>query len=62
MTLRDYFAALAMHAELVTNGVPGEACEALIEAAVKANRSVEDQMAFNAYEIADAMIAERSKP
>lgn len=56
MSLRDYFAAKAMHAELVTNGVPGEACEALIEAAEKANRSPEDQMAFNAYEMADAML------
>lgn len=59
MTLRDYFAAKAMHAELMTCGVPGEACESLIRAAGKAARDPIAQMAFNAYEMADAMLNAR---
>ncbi|WP_395119676.1 hypothetical protein ACFCQI_01800 [Rhodanobacter sp. FW102-FHT14D06] len=58
-TLRDDFAKAAMHAELITCGVPGEPCDALIEAAEQAGRSVEGQVAWNAYRMADAMLAER---
>jgi hypothetical protein len=60
MTLRDYFAGKAMHAELTTSGVPGEACNALVAAAATAGRDVADQLALNAYEIADAMLKARS--
>jgi len=59
MSLRDYFAAEAMHAELMTCGVPGEACEAMLDAADKAGRSPELHMAMNAYEMADAMLRAR---
>lgn len=61
MSLRDYFAAKAMHAELVTNGVPGPSVDALLEAARAADRTPEEQMAWNAYQMADAMLAEREK-
>lgn len=60
MSLRDYFAAKFAHAELVTCGVPGEACEALCRAADTAKISVEEQIARNAYFLADAMIKARS--
>jgi hypothetical protein len=59
MTLRDYFAAKFAHAELMTCGVPGKACNALIAAAANAGRKVETQIAFNAYEMADAMLKAR---
>lgn len=59
MTLRDYFAAKAMHAEVMTSGVPGPACDALVAAAHKAGRDPADQLAFNAYEWADAMLKAR---
>jgi hypothetical protein len=61
MTLRDYFAAKAMHAHLITDTVPGEACDALIDAAMKAGSDPIDQIALNAYEVADAMLRARSK-
>lgn len=57
--LRDRFAAKAMHAELMTCGVPGKACDALVKAAVAAGREPEEQIAFNAYKMADAMLAAR---
>jgi hypothetical protein len=58
-TLRDKFAAKAMLAELMTCGVPGKACNALIAAAANAGRKVKAQIAFNAYEMADAMLKAR---
>ena len=60
MSLRDYFAAKAMHAELVTTTHEPSA-DALVKAAVLANHSVEQHIAFNAYKLADAMLAERDK-
>ena len=60
MSLRDYFAAKAMHAELVTTTHEPSA-DALVKAAVLANHSVEQHIAFNAYRLADAMLAERDK-
>ena len=59
--MRDYFAAKAMHAELNTAGWHKGAAEALNEAAALAGRSAEQQIAFNAYTLADAMLAERKK-
>jgi len=58
-SLRDDFAIAAMHAELITCGVPGLPCDALIEAAQRAGRSPEEQVAWNAYRMADAMLGER---
>ena len=60
MSIRDYFAAKAMHAELVTTTHEPSA-DALVKAAVLANHSVEQHIAFNAYKLADAMLAERDK-
>lgn len=62
MTLRDYFAAKAMHAELATAGAFVAPAEALAEAAERAGNTIEAQIAINAYALADAMLAERVKP
>lgn len=59
MTLRDYFAAKAMHAHLITDTVPGEAADALLEAAERAGRDPLDHLCINAYEVADAMLRAR---
>lgn len=59
MSLRDYFAAKAMHDELMTCGVPGDACAALVTAMKKSHRTPEEQIAWNAYEMADAMLRAR---
>lgn len=58
MTLRDYFAAKVMHAEIVTCGVPGEACDAMIEA-MESGDSVEDAIAKTSYRMADAILRAR---
>ncbi|MDQ0068305.1 hypothetical protein J2W34_000079 [Variovorax boronicumulans] len=60
MSLRDHFAGLAMQAHLITDTVPGDACEALLEAAERAGREPLDHLAFNAYEAADAMLKARA--
>ncbi len=57
--LRDHFAGLAMLAHLITDTVPGPACDALVEAAEKAGRDPVLHLAMNAYEVADAMIEAR---
>ncbi len=57
LTKRELFALVAMHAELMTCGVPGEACDDLIEAANNARKAPEDQMALNACLAADALLA-----
>ena len=62
MSHRALFAAILMHAELVTNGVPGEACDALIAACEATGREPEDQMAFNAVQCADALVRELANP
>lgn len=61
MSLRDYFAAKAMHAELVTAGALPEPRDCLVAEAEKAGRPVERQIAYNAYRLADAMLSERAK-
>jgi hypothetical protein len=62
MSLRDYFAAQAMQAEIITStsDATPESADALIEAAERAGRSTLDQLAFNAYEWADAMLKARA--
>jgi hypothetical protein len=61
MSLRDYFAAKAMHAEILTTAgdTTPEAGDALVSAAARHGRTVEQQIAFNAYAMADAMLAAR---
>lgn len=62
MTLRDYFAAKAMQAEMITtwSDATPESAEAFARAATRAGRSVEAHLAFNAYLIADAMLKART--
>ena len=60
-TLRDKFAGKAMHAELATAGIDGPAADALIDAAQDNDQTIEERIAFNAYRLADAMLAERAK-
>jgi len=62
MSQRALMAAILMHGELVTDGVPGEACDALIEAADEAGREVEEQMAVNAVTMADALLRALAEP
>lgn len=61
MSLRDYFAAQAMQAEIITSSSDAtpESAQALVAAAEKAGRSPQRHLAHNAYEWADAMLAER---
>lgn len=63
MTLRDYFAAKAMQAEIVTScsDATPRSASALYEAARANGQTVEQRIAFNAYRIADAMLTEREK-
>jgi hypothetical protein len=56
MSQRAVFSALLMHAELLSCGGPGEACDALVAAAAASGREVEDQMATNAVQCADALL------
>lgn len=62
MSKRELFAAILMHSEAVTCGVPGEAADALIEVAQGAGRDVEDQMARNAVVCADALLRALAEP
>lgn len=59
MTLRDYFAAKAMQAQVTTDMVPGEACDALLDAAAAAGQDPVYRLAIASYEIADAMLKAR---
>lgn len=61
MSLRDYFAAKAMHAEIVSScsDLTPEAATALVRASVAAGHSPEEHIALNAYKMADAMIKAR---
>lgn len=61
MSLRDYFAAQAMHAELNTAGMKRGPAVALKRQADLSGRTVEAQIAYNAYVVADAMLDERVK-
>lgn len=56
MSLRAYFAAKALYAELVTAGALPGPRDALVRAAQEQGRSVEDQMAHNAVAMADALL------
>ena len=61
MSLRDFFAAFAMHAELLSAGTLPEPRDALVKAAESECLDVEDKIARNAYEVADAMLREREE-
>lgn len=61
MTLRDYFAAKFAQAELMTCGVPGPACDALMTAINRTGEKPEDHMARCAYDMADAMLRAREQ-
>lgn len=61
MSLRDYFAAKAMQAEMITtfsDATPKSASD-FANAAAAAGRDPAEHLAHNAYEIADAMLAAR---
>jgi hypothetical protein len=62
VSLRDHFAGQAMQAHLITDTVPGEACDALIAAANKAGQDPVARLCFNAYEVADHMLVARNAP
>lgn len=62
MSKRELFAAILMHAEAVTCGVPGEACDALVEASRAAGDDVIDHMAGNAVDGADALLRALGAP
>lgn len=60
--LRDQFAGLAMLAEVNSAGSSPAAADALASAAAAAGMSIEQRIAFNAYNLADAMLAQRVLP
>ena len=62
MSKRELFAAILMHSEAVTCGVPGEACEALVAASAAAGADVIDHMAMNAVHGADALLRALAEP
>lgn len=61
MSLRDYFAARFAHAEIVTAGAVQDSAKQLVTGAQAAGHTIEEHVAYNAYRLADAMIAERLK-
>lgn len=61
MSLRDYFAAKAMQVEFETACRSRANARALGEAAAANGMTIEQRVAFNAYAVADAMLAERAK-
>lgn len=62
LSKRELFAAILMHSEAVTCGVPGEACDALVEASREAGTDVIDHMALNAVQGADALLRALNGP
>lgn len=63
LTVRDFFAAKAMQAEIITtcSDATPEAAEALVRACEESGMNPVDRIAFNAYEMADAMLRARAK-
>lgn len=61
LTKREFFAAIAMHAEFLSCGSHQESAEALNDAARIAGQSIEQRMAINALAVADAMLRELAK-
>lgn len=61
MSLRDWFAGQLAAAEVASAGASEFAAIALGDAAEEAGQTIEQRIAFNAYRVADALIAERQK-
>ncbi|MGE4243669.1 hypothetical protein [Ramlibacter sp.] len=62
MSQRALIAAILMHSELTTCGVPGEAADALVAASIDSGLDVDDQMARNAVDCADALLRALAAP
>lgn len=62
MTKRELIAAILMHGELVTCGVPGQAADALVQASEQAGDDLVDHMAGNAVEAAEALLRRLEEP
>src|SRR3546814_11771699 len=62
MSLRDWFAGHLAAAEVASAGANYDAAEALADAATKAGMTIPQRIAFNAYEVADALLAARHTP
>lgn len=60
MSMRDYFAAKAMHAHMITDTVPGPACDALVAVAIAAGQDPLYRICLNSYEVADNMLKARN--
>jgi len=60
MSLRDWFAGQALVGELASSSTQ-EAVMATAQAAFASGRSAVQQVAFNCYEMADAMLAARER-
>ena len=61
MTLRDWFAGQLAAAEVASAGANYQAARALAEAAEAHGQTISQRITFNAYEVADALLAERQK-
>lgn len=61
MTLRDWFAGQLAAAEVASAGANECAADALAMAAADAGQTIEQRIAFNAYRVADALLAERER-
>lgn len=60
VSLKNYFAGLAMQAELITAGACRDAADSLVVAAKRAGRTVEQHIAVNAYSMASTMLEQSS--
>lgn len=60
MTLRDWFAGQALVGELAATNT-NSAASATVQAASENGRSIEEQVAANCYDLADAMLAARKE-
>lgn len=61
LTIRQYYAAKAMQAEIHTACISKANAVALAREANKTTRTIEQQIAFNAFLIADAMLAHEAQ-
>lgn len=61
MSLRDYFAAKAMQAEIITScsDATPESAESLARACAEHNQTPQERIAMHAYDWADAMLKTR---
>ena len=60
MSLRDWFAGMALTGEIASSST-ALACESTAKAAIRNQRTIEQQIAWNCYQMADAMIAARKE-